>query len=88
MTKHSLTYCHKGTVQLQIQLMKQLQKPITKDSKTVKKKLGEVQHYLRYLRFEKFSSDQFRHMQKIKLLNAINKNTNRFPPMKMKKLPI
>ena len=47
---HSLIYCRNGTVQLQIQLMEQLQKPIAKDSITVKK-LGEVQHraYLRYL---------------------------------------
>jgi len=48
MTKHSLIYCRNGTVQLQIQLMEQLQKPIAKDSITIKK-LGEVQHYLRYL---------------------------------------
>jgi len=38
--------------------------------------------------FEKFSSDQFRQMHKIKLTNAINKNMNRFPTMKMKKLPV
>jgi len=51
MTKHSLIYCRNcrnATVQLQIQLMEQLQKPIAKDSTTVKK-LCEVQHYLRYL---------------------------------------
>ena len=42
MTKHSLVYCRKGTVQLQVQLMKQLQKPITKDSITVKKKCNII----------------------------------------------
>ena len=35
MTKHSLIYYRNGTVQLQIQLMEQLQKPIAKDSITI-----------------------------------------------------
>jgi len=35
-TKHSLTYCHNGSVQLQIQLMKYLQKPIAKHSMAIK----------------------------------------------------
>jgi len=35
-TKHSLIYCHNGTLQLQIQLMERLQKAIAKDSITVK----------------------------------------------------
>jgi len=37
---------------------------------------------------EKFSSYQLRQMQKIKLANTVNENTNRFPSMKMKKLPV
>jgi len=47
-TIKSVIYRRNGTVQLQIQLMEQLQKPMAKDSMTIKK-LGEVQHYLRYL---------------------------------------
>jgi len=36
MTKHSFLYYHNRTIQLEIQLMKQLQKPIAIHSVTVK----------------------------------------------------
>jgi len=50
--KNRFIYCWNRTVQLQIQLMKKLQKSIAKHSVTVKK-LDEVQHYLSYLNVRK-----------------------------------
>jgi len=45
------------------------------------KKLDEAQHYLRYLVFEKFSSDQFRHMQKSRYTVIGGANGFRLNPM-------